>query len=334
MDTTSHIVVGLGLGMLAQLDPNVANSSSLANAVLLGTVMGSNVPDLDFAYKLKGNGSYFRNHRGWSHSLPALPLWGLIVASGIYLFFPDISFLQLFLWTLIAVILHVFMDLFNVYGTQAALPFSNKWISFDSIPLFDPFIVFLHGVGFVFLPFFSSGLVFLFVYIIMLLYIALRTIISISIRKHLLIFFQNAQNIKLIPYTSLWSWGVLIETNDDFLFGVYSRGKIEIEHTLSKRTEFPKLIMDTLSEQPIADFLSSTNYAYPFVIVKKNGYFVYWKDLRFRKYKSFPCLTITFISQDLKSKSSYIGWLRSSKHYKRIVRDLEKTPASSSITNL
>ncbi|WP_137791434.1 metal-dependent hydrolase [Bacillus sp. E(2018)] len=70
MDATSHIIIGLGLGALAQVDPVVSNSS-LSYAVVLGTVSGSNAPNADCIFKMKGRGSYFRNHRGWSHSLPS-----------------------------------------------------------------------------------------------------------------------------------------------------------------------------------------------------------------------------------------------------------------------
>ncbi len=70
MDTVSHIVIGLGLGALAQIDPAVSNHQTLTQAVIIGTVIGSNAPDFDFIYRFKGKGSYFRNHRAMSHSLP------------------------------------------------------------------------------------------------------------------------------------------------------------------------------------------------------------------------------------------------------------------------
>lgn len=329
MDTTSHIVIGFGLGMLAQIDSSVAASSSLSSAVLLGTVVGSNAPDFDYLYNLKGKGSYYRHHRGWSHSFPVLPFWGLAVSGIIYPFFSDISFLHLFLWTFIAVLLHVFLDLFNVYGTQATLPISSKWWSFDSIPLFDPFILILHTIGFGLSPLFNPGVVFLFLYMVILFYIAIRTIISMNIKSYLESFFLNATSIKIIPYTSLIKWGVLIETEEDFLFGVYRGKTVEIEHTLSKKMKHPELVIHSTNERTVSDFLSSTNYAYPFVSVRKNGFIVHWKDLRFRTNKFFPCLTITYISHDLANKGSYIGWLHSSRHYKKIVRSLENSFSKS-----
>ena len=87
MDTTSHTIIGLGLGALSHIDPMAADSATFSYAILIGTVIGSNAPDFDYVYKLKGNSSYYRNHRGWSHSLLALPLWGLAVSGSIYSIF-------------------------------------------------------------------------------------------------------------------------------------------------------------------------------------------------------------------------------------------------------
>ncbi|MDQ0219205.1 metal-dependent hydrolase [Peribacillus cavernae] len=327
MDTTSHIIIGLGLGAFAQIDPVVAESS-LSHAVIIGTVFGSNAPDFDCVFKLNGNGSYYRNHRGWSHSLPALPLWSFFVSGSIYTFFPGPSFFHLFFWTFLAVVIHVLLDLFNVYGTQVFRPFSAKWIAFDSIPLIDPYILMLHIVGFALLPVFEAGKIFSFVYLLMALYILIRTAYAWLIKKDLEDSFRNVIRIKLIPRAGIFKWDLLIETEDHFLFGVYSVRNLIIELTLSKKVEHPELVRESRNAQPVSDFLASTNYAYPFVQQRKNGYFVYWKDLRFRTNKFFPYLVVMFISSDLKSKVSYIGWLHSLKQYKKVLRKLEKNSGS------
>lgn len=325
MDTASHIMIGVGLAALSQIDPVVAESSTMSQAVLLGTIIGSNAPDFDYVYKLRGNGSYRRRHRGWSHSLFALPLWGISVSSFIFPFFSDISFLHLFLWTFLAVIIHVFIDLFNVYGTQAIRPFSSKWIAFDTIPLTDPYIWILHAVGFCSIPFFETGKVFSIIYLLMFLYLCFRTIYVRLTIKYLLEHFQNAKRIKLIPRATIFKWDVLIETEDDFLFGVYTQGNLVIEHTLPKIVECPDLTLNSMQDSNVSAFLSCTNYAYPFIHKRKNGSFVYWKDLRFRRKKFFPYLAVMFISSDLKSKASYTGWLYSLKQYRKVLRELEGT---------
>lgn len=325
MDTTSHIVIGLGLGALAQIDPVVANSSSLSAAVVLGTVIGSNAPDADCIYKLKGKGSYFRNHRGWSHSLPALPLWGLAVAGLVHPFFPESSFFHLFMWTFLAVILHVVFDLFNVYGTQAARPLSSNWISMDSIPLVDPFILGMHAIGFALIPFFEPGIIFSIIYIFILLHIVFRTFYARRIKKHLGLYYPEASRFKLIPRTDLLTWDFLIENEDEFIFGAYTAIRIKVEHKLPKHSENPDLIEKSKKEQNVSDFLSSTEFAYPFVKKTRSGYFVMWKDLRFRMEKSyFPYHAIMYITKDLKHQSTITDKIYSLKNYKKILRELEE----------
>ncbi|MEH7419309.1 metal-dependent hydrolase [Neobacillus drentensis] len=328
MDTFSHIVIGFGIGALAQLDPAVSANDTLSQAVLFGTVIGSNAPDFDFLYRLKGKGNYLRNHRGLSHSLPALPLWGILVSGMLYPFFTSTSFLHLFLWTFFAVILHVFLDLFNVHGTQIFRPYSRKWIAIDAVPLLDPYILLLHFLGFGLILFYQAGIIFLFIYIFLIFYLGIRTIFALLTKRHLQSYFINAIRIKLIPRITLFKWDILIETEEDFLFGIFSLKGLTIEHSLSKKINFPILVSNSLNDQRISDFLASTNYAYPFVDVRKNGYLVFWKDLRFRTKRFFPEIAIQFISTDFQKKNSYIGRVNSLKQYKKIVRNLTNSSSS------
>lgn len=328
MDTFSHVVIGLGIGALAQIDPSVSANDALSQAVILGTVIGSNAPDFDFLYRLKGKGNYFRNHRGLSHSLPALPLWGILVSVMLYPFFTNTSFAHLFLWTFLAVILHVVFDLFNVHGTQILRPYTRKWIAFDAVPLVDPCILLLHFLGFALILFYQAGITFLIIYLFLFFYLMIRTLSAILAKRHLQSHFIHAERIKLIPRISLFKWDVIIETEEDFLFGTYSVKNLTIEHSLTKKINFPSLVTTSRNDQIVSDFLSCTNYAYPFVDVRKDGYLVYWKDLRFRTKRFFPTQAIQFFSSDFKKKSSYIGRVNSLKQYKKVVRNLTKSPSS------
>ncbi|MEH7238715.1 metal-dependent hydrolase [Bacillus sp. JJ1562] len=322
MDTFSHVVIGLGIGALAQIDPVVSENQNLSQAILLGTVIGSNAPDFDFIYRLRGKGNYFRHHRGLSHSLPVLPLWAILVSGILYPLISGTDFFHLFFWTFLAVILHVLFDLFNVHGTQIVRPFSQKWVAFDAVPLIDPFILTLHFLGFGLLFYYQPGITFLTIYAFVFLYLGVRTYSTVAAKRHLNDYFINAVRIKLVPRISLSRWDVIIETKENFLFGTYSEKTLEIEHTHSKKVNFPSLVSESQKDQSISDFLSCATYAYPFVVVRKNGYFVYWKDLRFRTNKFFPYLAIQFISPDLKCKNSYIGKVSSLRHYKKVIRSL------------
>jgi inner membrane protein len=325
MDTISHIAIGLGIGVLAQIDPAISNDPTLSQAVMIGAVIGSNAPDFDYIYRLRGRGSYIRHHRGFSHSLPALPLWGMIVSGSIYPFFSGVSFPHLFICSFLAVILHVLFDLLNVDGTQILHPFSRKWIAFDAIPLIDPYILLLHFLGFCLLPFFNSGKTFLVIYVFLVLYLSLRFFSTVLVKRYLQSHFLNAIQIKLIPRMLLFKWDIIIETKEDFIFGVYSENSLKVEHTFAKKIDFPELVKASKDDDAVSDFLSATDYAYPFVQKYKSGYYVYWRDLRFRTKKFFPFRAILFISSDLKSKKSYVGWFHSLKKYKKVLKNLKNT---------
>ncbi|KHF29410.1 hypothetical protein LR68_01771 [Anoxybacillus sp. BCO1] len=53
MDTGTHVLMGFALGGLATFDPAIANDPTLAHAVLIGTLVGSQAPDIDTVFKLK-----------------------------------------------------------------------------------------------------------------------------------------------------------------------------------------------------------------------------------------------------------------------------------------
>ncbi len=149
MDTGTHVVMGFALGGLATLDPVVATSTATATSVLIGTVVGSQAPDIDTVLKLRNNAVYIRHHRGITHSIPAVLLWPLAIIAVVYPFFPEANLLHLWLWTFLAVFLHVFVDIFNSYGTQALRPFSHQWVALGIINTFDPYIFLAHVVGLV-----------------------------------------------------------------------------------------------------------------------------------------------------------------------------------------
>ena len=80
MDTGTHIVMGIALGGLALADPVVASSTLTTTAVIAGTIIGSQAPDIDTVLKLRNNAVYIRHHRGITHSIPAVILWPILIS--------------------------------------------------------------------------------------------------------------------------------------------------------------------------------------------------------------------------------------------------------------
>ena len=56
---------------------------------------------------------------------------------------------HVWMWAQLAVFLHVFVDIFNSYGTQALRPITNKWIQLSVINTFDPIIFTVLCIGIV-----------------------------------------------------------------------------------------------------------------------------------------------------------------------------------------
>ena len=175
MDTGTHFVMGIALGGLATIDPIVIEGSMTAQAVLVGTILGSQAPDIDTILKLSNNAVYIRNHRGITHSIPAVLLWPIVISLVTFAFLPEANLLHLWLWTFLAVFLHVFVDIFNAYGTQALRPISKRWVALGVINTFDPFIFAIHVVGLILWGFgLSPTILFLIIYTIIVLYYLAR----------------------------------------------------------------------------------------------------------------------------------------------------------------
>ncbi|WP_051620969.1 metal-dependent hydrolase [Paenibacillus sp. UNC451MF] len=180
MDTASHLMFGATLGGLALLDPAVAQQPVLAHAIMAATLVGSNAPDFDTIVRLKSYSAYIRIHRGVTHSIPALLIWPLLISFPVTgLFQVWEHFHLIFLWAMGAVLYHVLLDWFNVYGVQCFRPLSNKWKNMDILSLFEPFLFVIHGAGLIIWSFMGSkvhtGWLFLGIYAATLIYIVVRS---------------------------------------------------------------------------------------------------------------------------------------------------------------
>lgn len=139
MDTATHIGMGLGLSAIATVSPEIAGDAHLFLAMTATALIGSHAPDFDTVFKLKGNSTYLRQHRGRSHGITAILAWPILVSALVGTLL-NVDPASLWLMAQIAVILHVTVDLFNAYGTQALQPFSKKWVGWGVIGTFDPYL--------------------------------------------------------------------------------------------------------------------------------------------------------------------------------------------------
>lgn len=311
MDTGTHVVMGIALGGLATLDPVVANDPALFGAVAIGTLIGSQAPDFDTILKLRNNAVYIRNHRGLTHSLPAVAFWGILISAIIYMFAPEISFLHLWLWTFLAVIIHVFVDIFNAYGTQALRPFTHKWIALGFINTFDPYIFFLHVAGIIaWILGAHPGYTFLMIYGVITLYYMKRYFDKREIVKKIEEYFPTTEQVATSPTMKQNFWRVAITTKDRFYVGVVENGHIQLMDEF-ERIPLPKtdIIQIAKTDKNMEAFLSFSP-VYRWEIVEKERYTeVRFIDLRYRSKGYYPFVAVAQIDANDQIINSYTGWI-------------------------
>ena len=139
MDPLTHLTTGV---ICSQLVP----APSRWWAALAGAIFAV-LPDVDYFFIFWDRLAFIRYHRGFTHSLVALPLFALAGALlGRYLG-GDRWFKPLFILGLVALGSHLLLDLATSYGTQALSPFSRRRFSLDWIFIIDPYFTALLLAG-------------------------------------------------------------------------------------------------------------------------------------------------------------------------------------------
>lgn len=135
MDSLTHIVLGACIGEA------VAGKKLGKKAMLLGAIAQS-VPDIDFitAFWLSDTKDIV-SHRGFTHSLLFIILATLLFSFAAKRIFrkTPLDYSTWFLLFGINLLVHVFIDSFNAYGTGWFEPFSHRRFSFNVLFVADPF---------------------------------------------------------------------------------------------------------------------------------------------------------------------------------------------------
>jgi inner membrane protein len=133
MDPIAHTLVGAALAK-----SGLEKRTGYAAAAL---IVGANLPDIDGVTYLVGGdlGLYFR--RGWTHGLPAIAFWALLLAGALSLLGRGRArFGALFWLSLLAVATHPALDWLNNYGMRWLLPLDGRWFYGDAVYIIDPWI--------------------------------------------------------------------------------------------------------------------------------------------------------------------------------------------------
>lgn len=311
MDTGTHFVMGIALGGLATIDPVVFNSAETTQAVFFATIIGSQIPDVDTVLKFKNNAAYIRNHRGITHSVPAVILWPIFLLAFLYPIFPEANVLHLWLWTSIAVFLHVFVDIFNAYGTQALRPFSSKWVALGWINTFDIFLFSILSFG---------GLLWLFgadprdvfpaIFAAITAYYLLRYTVRKTIYETIKRRFPDAEKIILNPTFRFFRWRIAVITKEKFYVARAYRREIYLLDEY-KRLPLPDdpMMEVAKTDKNVAAFLSFSP-VYRWEMEKEGDVTeIRFIDLRYRSKHHYPFVAIVQIDDSLNIRSSYTGWI-------------------------
>lgn len=311
MDTGTHIVMGIAIGTIATIDPVVSSHPETAKAIMIGALIGSQAPDLDTILKLRNNAKYIKNHRGITHSIPAVILWPVLISGIIYLFLPEASLFHLCLWTFLAVILHVFVDIFNAYGTQALRPFTKKWIALGIINTFDAFIFGMHIFGLILWAFgFSPQYTFLVIYVILIGYYVLRYRMQQNVLKKVKSMIPSSKSIIISPTIHFNQWHLAITTDQNFYVARAVLNKIIIHDTFEK-VPLPDnaIIAAAKLDDNVAAFLSFSPVYRWEMEEYSDHYEVRFIDLRYRSKGYYPFVAVVQLDFDLNIVSSYTGWI-------------------------
>ncbi|RXZ84270.1 metal-dependent hydrolase [Paenibacillaceae bacterium] len=323
MDSGTHLVMGLGLAGLSMVDPVVAANSTVFAAVVAGTVIGSQAPDLDGLLRLKNNATYIKNHRGFSHSIPAALIWTLLITFAIQIVFKgQLPLLHVGGWVMLAVAVHIISDLFNSYGTQAARPFSKRWISWNIIHIFDPVIFVSHLIAILLwvAGVFPPAAMFPVFYALIVCYYAWRTTVHYRLETRLAALDPESADkgeYVLIPTLSLFTWNVVKQLKDgSFVIGDLKNQRVRWLDRA--RCDDHPAVNQSKNDPAIQSFLYLTSFACAEVKEYSWGYEVRWSDVRYRHRKQYPFVAVLMLDLDYRTIGSYVGWLSDDRLKKRL----------------
>jgi inner membrane protein len=321
MDTGTHFVFGLGLGGLAMIDPVFSSHPQGSIAVLLGTVAGSNAPDLDMFFRFKSNADYIRHHRGLSHSLPAIFVWTILITVGISLLFPAIPWWHFAYWVFLSVVIHVFSDLFNSYGTQAYRPMSKKWVKWNIIHIFDPFIFSTHLFAIIlWMVGAEPRVIFPVLYLLLAAYYGWRTYVHWKLTKKMPAADPQSRpgdRYTVLPTLSPYRWNVVRQSVDGgYMIGEWEQSRLRWHDSLT--CDVHPAAEASKSHPDVQAFLGITPFPCASVKTHSWGYEVRWLDIRYRYRKQYPFVAVLMMDFSYDPLQSYVGWLSDERLEKRL----------------
>ncbi|MGE7272244.1 metal-dependent hydrolase [Brevibacillus panacihumi] len=177
MDSVTHTLFGLTL--YGAVDKSTMTKKE-KRALLATAIAGSQIPDIDVISSWWDTaGRYQMWHRGVTHSLFMVPVWGALIAAIVRALF-RVRGWYWFLFAMLAVWIHNTSDIFNAWGTGYFEPFSSVRLTLGTIPIVDVVFWLLMAAGLLFARLgrgrFSSHRVFRTVWVLMALHVIFQSV--------------------------------------------------------------------------------------------------------------------------------------------------------------
>ena len=188
-------------------------------------------------------------------------MWPILITFIIYVLFPGVDTTHIWLWAQLAVFLHVFVDIFNSYGTQALRPLTNKWIQLSVINTFDPiiFIILCAGLSFGYSVYIHSCSILPIISILIIYYI-IRFKMQSIIKKQALSQIKAQHNpvkIFVAPTMKFMEWRVAIQTEEhDYVGRAFGRNVVFSDKVKRQKFSPDTLLWQIKSNKDIRTFLN------------------------------------------------------------------------------
>jgi inner membrane protein len=139
VDPITHVATGV---LISQLVPTPSRFwAGVAGAAF------ALIPDVDYFLVWTDRLAFIRYHRGFTHSLIAIPVLALCGAGVGAAIGGKAWFRPIFLLGLAVLASHLFLDLATSYGTQLFSPLSRRKFALDWIFIIDPYFTFILLAG-------------------------------------------------------------------------------------------------------------------------------------------------------------------------------------------
>ena len=340
MDPITHLLTGACLGRAG-----LNRTTTLATVTL---TLAADAPDIDVVAYFGGSVSGLEHHRGITHTLLAAPFVAALTVGAVWAIHRLLknrrgagkappNWKLLYLYALLAVLVHIFQDFTNNYGVRPFTPFNPKWYSWDIVFIIDPIMLIALVLGLVTPGIFAliseevgaaksqfrgrGGAVFALVCLSLLILVrdyehrrAVTALKSITYRD------EDALRVSAFPNPlNLLSWNGVVETRDFFeLLPVDSNSGEVDPHNLAVMRYKPEETPVTLAAKKSRLGRVYLDWAqYPLVETERlpqgKGYRVRFSDLRFaniaglNKRRSIPLTAYVELDSQLQVRAMHVG---------------------------